>query len=124
MKLVDIVSNSLMMICAALGYMLTVALFDHWVMTLGFWTRMLALAVLVGGCGWWMFTRIMPLIVRRINPVYAAFTIERAEPSLKNSLINFLMLRGERGKVHDVVYHALGQRAASDLVAPAGGDDR
>ena len=25
------------------------------------------------------------------------------------------MLRGERGKVHDVVYHALGQRAASDL---------
>lgn len=114
-KIVDIVGNSLAMLCGALGFMLVLALIDHWLFALGFWTRLVALLVLVAGCGWWFAVRILPLIIRRINPVYAAMTIEMAEPSLKNSLINFLLLRGRRGEVHEVVYDALGQRAASDL---------
>ncbi len=119
-KVVEIVSNSLMLIVGSLGYLLLLAVVDHWVLSLGFWTRLLALAVLLGGAGWWFAVRILPLMVRRINPVYAAYTIEQAEPSLKNSLINFLLLRSHRGQVHDAVYHALGQRAASDLSqAPA-----
>ena len=114
-KLVDIVSNSLLLIVGALAFTLVVAWIDHWVFALGFWSRLLALFILLGGSGWWFATRILPLIIKRINPVYAAQTIERAEPSLKNSLINFLLLRNEREKVHAVVYQAVGQRAATDL---------
>jgi len=114
-KLVDIVNNALLLVVGALGFMLAVALVDHWIMALGFWARLLALLVLIGGSGWWIAVRIVPLIIRRINPVYAAYTIEQAEPSLKNSLINFLLLRSQREKMHAVVYQAVGQRAASDL---------
>ncbi|MCA9268409.1 MAG: hypothetical protein KDA41_08050, partial [Planctomycetales bacterium] len=114
-KLVDIATNSLLLLAAALAYLLLVALVDHWLLPLGFWLRLGALLVLVGGCGWWFAAQILPLILRRINPVYAAYTIERSQPSLKNSLINFLLLRTHRENVHDVVFQALQQRAAVDL---------
>ena len=58
---------------------------------------------------------LLPAILRPINPVYAAQTIEQSRPSLKNSLINFLLLRQHRSEVLPVVYEGLEYRAASDL---------
>ncbi len=59
---------------------------------------------------------ILPALVRRVNPVYAAQTIERAKPSLKNSLINFLLFRRQREEVPQIVYNALEEQAAAGLV--------
>ena len=51
----------------------------------------------------------------RVNPIYAADCIERSQPTLKNSLINFLLLRRSRAPMAKVVYEAIEQRAATDL---------
>ena len=53
--------------------------------------------------------------MHRINPLFAAATIERSQPSLKNSLINFLLLRGRHQEVAPIVYQAMEHRAAADL---------
>jgi hypothetical protein len=59
--------------------------------------------------------RIVPLMVRRINPIYAAHVIEREEPSLKNSLVNFLLLRATPRHLTRKTYQALEESAAHGL---------
>jgi hypothetical protein len=96
--------------------LLAAAVADHWIVGLGAAARLLMLAVVViwnGYCGWrW----VMPSLVRRINPLYAADAIERQEPSLKNSLINYLLVR-EHPEETAVVRDALERQAAYDLAA-------
>src|SRR5205085_554713 len=90
------------------------ALADHFV-GLGTLGRVLALVVLVGGSVYFLITSIVPLLVRTINPAYAARTIEEATPTLKNSLINFLLLRQDRSGIKEIVYQAVQRQAASDI---------
>src|SRR5690606_38637911 len=52
---------------------------------------------------------------RPINPVYAAHTIERGAPTLKNSLLNLLLFRTHRVGMSARVYHALEQQTALRL---------
>src|SRR5690606_28248740 len=74
-------------------FFLGAAVIDHWIMPLGIVGRTFALLVLLGGLAWYGITVLWPLMRHSINPAYAALTIEHSAPSLKNSLINFLMLR-------------------------------
>ncbi|HYW79474.1 MAG TPA: hypothetical protein VE890_07840, partial [Thermoguttaceae bacterium] len=100
-----------------LAYLLVAALIDHWMVTGGLGTggRMLLwLGLLVAG-GFYAFRAVIPSLIYQINPIFAAQTIERSKPSLKNSLINFLMMRGHRREIQPVVYRALQQRAVADL---------
>ncbi len=55
------------------------------------------------------------MCIRRINPVYAAYAIERSKPTLKNSLINFLLLRAQPTGLAPHVYEAIEQHAATQL---------
>ena len=98
-------------------YFLLVSVLDHWLVSggLGFWGRLACLAVFLAGAGWFVVRRLGPLLIRRINPVYAAETIEKSKPSLKNALINFLFLRGDRSGVPQVVFQAVEEQAASSL---------
>ena len=54
-------------------------------------------------------------MLHRINPLFAAATIEKSEQTLKNSLINFLLLRGRREEVAAPFYRAMESRTAADL---------
>ncbi len=83
---------------------------------LGFWGRLLLLAGYLAGAVWWIGTQIVPLVVRRINPLYAAYTIERSRPTLKNTLLNFLMFRENHAGMHEKVFQAIEQQAATNLV--------
>ena len=56
----------------------------------------------------------MPLL-RRINGLYAAKTIEDADPAFKNSLINYLELRRYRTQMPKAVMATLESRAVTDL---------
>ncbi|MBN2577961.1 MAG: hypothetical protein JXB10_03140 [Pirellulales bacterium] len=113
----DIVTGMLTLVVGALGYLLAAAVADQWLISggLGFWGRFLLWAVLVGGLGYYFVKRVWPTIAYRINPIFAAQTIEQSRPTLKNSLINFLLMRSHRGELAPVIYQALEQRAASDL---------
>jgi hypothetical protein len=116
-KGVDIIAGLLTLIVGALTYLFVAALADHWLVRggLGFWGRLLLWAILISAAGLYFVKCLWPALVLRINPIFAARTIEQCKPSLKNSLINFLLLRGRQKELAPVIYQALEQRAASDL---------
>ena len=114
-KLVDLASSLMVLAAAVLGIVLVLAIIDHWIVSLGTWGRWLALAGLLGGVAWYVALVVVPLLFGRISSVYAARTIERSEPSLKNSLINFLMFRSDRAGLRASIYHAIRHQAAADL---------
>ncbi len=116
-KGVDIADGLITLAIGALAYLLLVAMIDHWLVSggLGFWGRFFLLLGLLAGGSYYFYLRVLPPLIRRINPVFAAHTIERGRPSLKNSLINFLLIRSQRKEMPKVIYHALQRRAAVDL---------
>ena len=114
-KLVDLAGATMVLAAGVLGVLLVLAIIDHWVISLGAWGRWLSLAGLVGGVAWYVTRTIVPLAFGQISSVYAARTIEKSEPSLKNSLINFLMFRSDRAGLRASVYQALRHQAAADL---------
>ena len=83
---------------------------------LGTTGRTVLFGLFVLGVAWHVWRRFVPL-AWSINPVYAAHTIEKASPSLKNSLLNLLLFRGHRRELPPKVYHALEQQAAARLSA-------
>src|SRR3989304_6082909 len=113
----DIASGLLTFIRGTLSYLFLAALVDHWLIEggMGFWARFTIWAILVSVAGWYFVKYLWPALVLGINPVFAARTIEQCKPTLKNSLINFLLLRGRRNEMAPVIYQALEQRAAADL---------
>ena len=116
---VDVASSLMLLTAGTLGYLLLAAMFDHWIVSggLGFWGRISFLAVYVVGAVAFLVTQVLPLLVYRINPLYAAQTIERSQPSLKNTLVNFLFFRGNPAGVNPGIYRAVEQQAATNLAA-------
>ncbi len=58
---------------------------------------------------------VFPLILRRINPDFAARMIEESTPTFKNSLMNYLALRKEPESIRRAVYDAVARQAAQNL---------
>jgi hypothetical protein len=114
-KLVDICSSLMVLGAGVLSFLLIVTVLDHWIVSLGTGGRWTALALLACGAGWYLVRVVLPVLFGRVNPLFAARTIEHSDPSLKNSLINFLLFRSDRAGVRSGVYQALEQRAAADL---------
>ncbi len=59
--------------------------------------------------------RIVLPLVWRVNGLYAAKTIEGADPSFKNSLVNYLDLRPHRGELPKSFLAAIEAKAVNDL---------
>jgi hypothetical protein len=57
----------------------------------------------------------VPLFLRRVNAVYAALAIEQNLPSLKNSLVNLLLLRSSEAGASAAVIEAVEAQAATRL---------
>src|SRR5438105_2812713 len=73
-RLIDLASSAALWSIGVLALFLVAALFDHFI-GLGTLGRALALLVLVGGSVYYLVTSVVPLLVRAINPAYAARTI-------------------------------------------------
>lgn len=118
-KGVDLAGSLLLLVVASLAYLMAVALVDHWVASggLGFAGRLAAFALLAAGVLAFAVLRLAPLMLRRVNPVYAAYTIERHQPGIKNSLINFLLLRSGSQRLPERIYEAMEAQAANALSA-------
>jgi hypothetical protein len=97
LKLNDFATASIALVAGVLGYLLVGALADHWLVPggLGFASRLVLFLGLVGGAGWYCLRVLLPPLLYQVNPIFAAKTLEQARPSLKNSLINLLLLRRE-----------------------------
>jgi len=116
-KLVELGASSVLLLAGVLGFLLLASLVDHWVISLGHVGRTVLLGVLLAGVAWYAWQKVLPLLLRSINPEYAAHAIEESTPSLKNSLLNFLLLRRSPASVKEVVLEALEKRAATDIAA-------
>jgi len=121
-KSVDIWARLITLAAGTLAYLLAATLIDHWLIPggLGFWGRLVLFAGLLTGAGFYLAIFIAPLVIRRVNPIFAAYSIEESRPSLKNSLINLLYLRRDRNAVEQDdlargIYQALERKAAADL---------
>ena len=114
-KLVDLFGGLMIMTAGILGFLLVAAVVDAWMFELGVGGRLVALLILLAGSAAYFTRLVLPLLIRRINPAYAARAIEQSQPTLKNSLINFLMMRAHRDQENAVVYQAVEQQAAVDL---------
>ncbi len=114
---VDIAGGVMLLGAGTLVFFLLVALVDHWVVPggLGVAMRWTALGVYLAGAAVYCWRSLVPLLVRRINPVYAAHSIECSKPSLKNSLVNFLLLRANPAGLTQNVYEAIEEQAATNL---------
>ena len=115
-RLVDLASSIVIWIIGLLFFFLAAAATDHFV-GLGTFGRWMFLAGVIGFSLWYLVWHVGPLFVRSINPTYAARTIEEATPSLKNSLINFLLLKQQRSGMKEIVYQAVERQAAADIAA-------
>lgn len=116
-KLVDFAYASLQLVVGVVVGLLAATLVEHWVVPGGLnaVARFLLFGLFVGSAGYFFAKRLWPLLRSRINPVYAAHTIERGHPTLKNSLVNFLLFRTRREQMPSAVYQALEQQAAQGL---------
>ncbi len=114
---VDLAVALVLLAIGVLGYLLAAAVVDHWLVTggLGFGGRFLFWLGLIGGLCAYGVRCLLPPLAHRINPLFAADTIEKSQSTLKNSLINFLLLRDRRQDVAVPVYRAMEYRAAADL---------
>ena len=115
-KWVDFWTSLVLLGIGVLGYLLVAALIDHWIIPggLGFFGRLLLLIGLLAGIGAHLALNFFPHVLRRVNPVYAAAAIERGQP-MKNTLVNFLLLRRQPNGVPDVMLEAIKEQAAVRL---------
>jgi hypothetical protein len=116
-KVVDIMTALLTMVIGTLGFLLTAAAAEHWLVPDGFnlAERMVLFVILFGALAFYTTRKLWPLVVGSINPAYAAQAIEHDNPSLKNSLLNLLLFRERRDDVTDAVYETLEEQAARRL---------
>lgn len=116
-KVVDIAVAMIWLAIGAIAFLLAVALAEHWLVPGGFGTlgRFVLFSILALWAGYIVYRRLAPLCLRPINPVYAAQTIEKSSPSLKNSLLNLLLFRRHRSDIPEAVYQTLEEQAAERL---------
>ncbi|MEX0677165.1 MAG: hypothetical protein WD063_08830 [Pirellulales bacterium] len=114
---VDVAAGLMILVAGTMGYFFLAALVDHWLIAggLAYWGRFLLWGVYLAAATYWVATEIVPLLVKRINPLYAAETIERSRPTLKNTLLNFLLFRANPAGVHEKVFQAIEEQAATKL---------
>ena len=98
------------------AYLLLAAVIDHWIVPGGLGTagRWLLLVGLLAGVAVHLVVGIGPLFVRRVSSVYAAAAIEQGG-RMKNTLINFLLLRRRPEEIPDGVLEAMKEQAAVRL---------
>ena len=117
LKVVDLLSGVITLVIGLLVFLLASALLEHWIIP-GGWSssaRIVLFGLLSVGVVWYGWRTFWPLVSQPINPVFAAQTIEQGSPSLKNSLLNLLLLRGRRQQLSPQVFQAIEQQAASRL---------
>ncbi len=114
-KTTDLITACVQIVLFTLVFFLAVAVVDAWVWPLSTASRLLALIVWIGGTVYLVATRLVPLLIRRVNPLFAARMIEQAKPEFKNSLVNCLELEKSGDGIPRPILEAVSYQAATHL---------
>ena len=110
----DMFRAILWIITASLGVLFAEVVLDHFLeLPLG-----VRRGILFGGLGLgliYAWLKIARPMLRRVNTLYAAKSIESTDPHFKNSLINYLQIREDADKVAPSVLAQIEARAVADL---------
>ena len=100
-----------------LGYLLTFVVLDQWVVPGGFGVvfRWLLLLTLLAATTAWLVVKVGLPYMRSVSRLYAAREIEKADPSLKSSLLNLVDLRAAGREINASVMKTLERQAAVQL---------
>lgn len=116
-KLAELAAGLLLFGAGSILFLLLLAVVDHWVVGLGFMSRLAAFLVYVTAAAAFLWIYVAPLLIHSINPLYAARMIEQGQPTLKNSLLNFLFLTQNQQGTRKAVLDAVETQAATDMSA-------
>ena len=119
-KTIDFISGVLVLVAFTIGFLLFAAMIDAWIWPLPQSGRWAFLTIWLGSCVGYTTVSIVPLLMKRINPDYAAKMIEEAKPSFSNSLINYVSLRKRPEGIRPAVLDAVSRQAATDLASVRG----
>ncbi|MDR1142293.1 MAG: hypothetical protein LBL62_11410 [Planctomycetaceae bacterium] len=95
---IDFFLSFFSLLTVLLAVLFLAVLADHWLFTdgLSMFLRVGVFFVLLFIIAFHVYRRIVPLLLYPINPVYVASLLEESRPSLKNSIVNWILLRKER----------------------------
>src|SRR6516162_5736653 len=91
---IDTTAGALGLAVLTLGYALAMALLDH-AFEFPLWLRLLAFAGFITCVGIWSAWTLVRPFLRKVNPYFTARRLEQAVPAAKNSVVNWLDLRGQ-----------------------------
>lgn len=114
-RLFDLLGTLLIWCTAILGSLMLVVVIDAWIYPLGSIGRWLVLLALALGSIAYLGWRLAPLMLKRINPMYAARMLDEGHPELKDGLVNVVSLRTQPELVRQRIFSLLTNRTASDL---------
>jgi len=117
LKVVDLTAGMITLVIGVIMFLLAAAVLEHWVIP-GGWSiaaRSVLFVLLVLGAAYYSFRVIWPLLRQPINAAYAAQAIEQSSPALKNSLLNFLLLRNRKQLISRQVFQAIEHQAAQGI---------
>ncbi|MBI1247486.1 hypothetical protein GC197_06515 [bacterium] len=114
-KLAELAAGLLLFSAGSLLFLLALVIVDHWIVGLSFSVRLISFLLYIAAAGAFMWIYVAPLLFHSINPLYAARMIEQGQPSLKNSLLNFLFLSQNQQGTRKAVLDAVEHQAANDI---------
>jgi hypothetical protein len=93
----EVVRSFLRVALVAMSGILAWLVVDHWLFSPGIWIRVAAWLFAVTLAGGYFWFRILPLLRSRVRPEYAARSLERDLPDLRQSLTSYVTLRDQPG---------------------------
>lgn len=113
-KAVDVGAGLMILAVGAIAYVLSVIMIDQFLALSTGWRIVLLVGFALATFGYLAYAVIIPAM-RRVNILYAARAVEQADPSIKNSLINWLLLRAKAEEIPESLFRAIESRAARDI---------
>ena len=109
----------LRLVIVSIGILLAWLVVDQWVFAPGPLVRWTLLAIIMVGLGWYFHRNTLPLFRSSIQPEYAARSLERDDPDLRQSLTSYVTLRDQREgtSLRSRVVRSIGVDAAGHLQA-------
>ncbi|MEM6655848.1 MAG: hypothetical protein AAF596_08610, partial [Planctomycetota bacterium] len=123
-KTIDVAKAVMLLAAGWIVLLIGAAVVEHWVVPGGLTDGgryALFGAAAVASIGL-LAARLTPIVTRRVNPLYAADAIEQTTPSLKNSLVNLLQLRGDGSRPAPTALREELEREAAERIVGAEGD--